>query len=326
MQSKTSDTLQKHIHDILADARYAPSVHNTQPWQISVEDGALEVRVDTRHELHDGDPTGRETIISLGIFCGALELAAMRYGLQATDITLKDKVARINFRTGRPDEREADHNIKLLKRRCTDRSLYKPAIIGTSLIDKLQAAPSSSGVNVHVVIDRRSLNAIADLTSKGIALALSSPGFRRELSRYLTVPWSRFKRGISTSSLAIFWPLAIVQPTFMRLGWQTSAEASLERRRWESASAVVAITAAGDMPQHWLNVGLTYLHVSLIIEDAGLSQATSAATVEASNFHEDIEQLLDTSQRALAMIRIGKGGKPRHYSSRVNPDELIASS
>jgi hypothetical protein len=76
----------------------------------------------------------------------------------------------------------------------------------------------------------------------------------------------------------------------------------------------------------WFEVGRSYLRASLEIEKAGLSQATSAAIVEASNFHEDVEQILGSNLRIQAIIRIGKGRKIRYRSPRVSARELLATS
>lgn len=320
------ETLQNNLTAIISDARYAPSVHNTQPWQVQTRENAIAVSINPSHELHDGDPTGRETLISMGIFCEAIVIASKRFGLDASSVDVHDKLAKISFEQAATADPTADHQIELLKRRCTDRSIFKPVAIPEKLGTELDALAPSSEVSVHMVTDHNSIDTIASLTSKGIRLALSSPGFRRELSQYLTVPWSRFRRGISTASLAIAWPIAVLQPFFMRLGWQTGAEAALEKRRWQSASGVVVITAAGDMAPYWFETGRVYLRVSLRLEAAGLSQATSAAIVEASNYHDDIEDMLGTNQRVLAMIRIGKGSKARHYSPRVEASELITSN
>jgi hypothetical protein len=173
-------------------------------------------------------------------------------------------------------------------------------------------------------VDRDVVKAAAKLTSQGIQLALSSPGFRKELSQYLVLPWSRKKRGIAVKSLHVSWLLEVMEPWLIRLGIGLKAEADLEKKRWLSASAIIVITSIGDMPKYWFEVGRTYLRVSLIVEKHSLSQATSAAVVEASDFHEDVEKLMHTKQRIQSMMRIGAPGAPKRYHSpRLDAEELI---
>jgi hypothetical protein len=109
----------------------------------------------------------------------------------------------------------------------------------------------------------------------------------------------------------------------MKTGLGVTSEVKLERKRWLSSSGIIFITTAGDVPEYWFEAGRAYLHVALEIENQGLSQATSAATVEASNYHEDIERLLGTNERLQCVIRVGKGAKNRNHSPRVNVEDLL---
>ncbi len=112
----------------------------------------------------------------------------------------------------------------------------------------------------------------------------------------------------------------------MKLGIGIRSEVNLERKRWESASGIILITTVGDMPKYWFEAGRAYLQAALKVEQLGLSQATSAATVEASNYHEDVEKLVDTNQRLQSVIRIGKGVQNRNHSPRVTVEELLTSN
>ena len=83
------------------------------------------------------------------------------------------------------------------------------------------------------------------------------------------------------------------------------------------------ITTKGDLSDSWFAAGRRYLHVCLMLELMGISQATSAALVEASTFHEDIEAMLSTNERLQAVIRIGKGTSKRQPSPRISVSELL---
>ena len=319
---KISDVLQKNILAILSIARYAPSVHNAQPWLVSVLGDCLLVDIDPAHQLGDGDPTGRETMISIGIFCESLGIAVSTVGLKLQSVALDNKTARLAFSASTIAD---DAAVDLLQKRSSDRSIYKPAAVETGLLKTLQECNIAGKTTIHTSTDSAIIAQVADLTSHAIGVALSSPGFRHELSEYLVVPGSNKQRGIATRSLYINPVIARLEPFMLRQGINLGAEARLELQRWLSASALVLITAPGDIPKYWLEVGRSYLRVSLAIEAAGLSQATSGAIVEASNYHEDVEESLGTSERILAVIRIGQGSPKRYYSPRVSADALLKS-
>ncbi len=326
MNKSTVPVLRNQLFEILELARLSPSVHNTQAWLVEFVDQGLKVSVDRRYTLGDGDPTGRQAIIGIGIFCEAIVLVALEKGLEAKLSTFKDDSLTINFQSAKA-QRFTDKTIDyLLKHRATDRSIYKPVAISNQAIRYIQSASKDLQAEIHVISDINQIKEIANLTSHGIGLAISSPDFRNELGRFLVVPWSKNKRGIAVKSLYIPLFVAIFEPLLMRLGIGLPLEVKLERRRWLSASAVIAITAEGDLTRYWIDVGRAYLRVSLIIEDLGLCQATSGAIVEASNYHEDVEAMIGTNQRILSMIRIGKGSNHRQYSPRVDLDEIVTLS
>lgn len=320
-----SQILKDNLVAIVDIARFAPSVHNSQPWKISLHNDQIRIDIDKKHMLKEGDPTGRATYISLGILCEALLIAAQKYGLVEKGINLSDTGATVTFaytkHIGPNNEAEA-----ALKSRCTDRSIYKKATIGEQLINKIIAsAHDLQGIHMHVMNSPEDIKKIAEITSKGISLALTNPSFRAELSSYLYTPWSKTNRGISVKALYIPRLIAYLEPKLLKAGVGLPLEASLEKRRWLSSSANVCITADGDMPEYWLRTGRAYLRMSLEIENAGLSQATSAAAVEASTFHEDVEVLLGTEHRLQAVTRIGAGANKRHYSPRLSAQELIVT-
>ncbi len=321
---KATEYITQNLPAIIDVARFAPSVHNTQPWRVSAVENSIVIALDRQHTLGPGDPTTRQTILSLGIFAEAVSIAGNTLGLKTSAVALHDRSATVSFaeEIGSPSSTEL---VPLLQKRATDRSIYKPAAISAEAIAVLQQASHTPGIKVQVITDRPIIDKIADLTSHGIKLAMSNPDFRKELSRYLVLPGSAKRRGIAVKSLYINGLLARLQPWMVRWGLSVGAEAILEKRRWQSASAVVAILGDGDLSQYWFETGRTYLQVSLTIEKLGLSQATSAAIVEASNYHDDVEDMLKSEQRVLALIRIGAGSSKRAYSPRVNAAELLTS-
>ncbi len=313
----------ERLKSILEVARYAPSVHNTQPWKVSYEGDLLKISIDPRHKLTTGDPTGRETIISLGIFAEAVCLAASEKGFSAKNARLDGKEAIIHLEPAKQTDPDAHRFSGLLMSRCTDRSVFQNVPLSKPDERSIRSVKPLGDTNIHVATDDKIIETTALLTSKAIRVALSHPHFRRELASYLTHPWSSKRRGISVLNLGIPAIIGIFEPIVMRLGWGMKTEGDIERRRWGSSSAIVFITAKGDMPRYWFNAGRTYLRVCLEIERLGLSQATSAAIVEASNYHDDIEELIGTKDRILAIIRVGKGTRKKHHSPRVDVDELL---
>ena len=65
---------------VLRYAGLAPSVHNTQPWQITANDDVIEVRADRSRQLSFLDPTGRQLHLSCGAAVEFARLAVREAG------------------------------------------------------------------------------------------------------------------------------------------------------------------------------------------------------------------------------------------------------
>lgn len=320
-------TYDKHkIQKILEASLLSPSVHNTQAWSVNIKSSNIVVSIDKRYVLGDGDPTKRQSYIGLGIFCEMIKLIAIDYEINAILHKIDSQNVEISFHESVTKRNTIKSATKLISTRATDRSIYKPVLLAKQQVTKLENSNSGLQTKVHIITESEQIQTVANLTSQGIELAMSNPDFRKELSHFLLLPWSKRKRGISLNSLYIPKLVAYLEPIAMRLGLGLSLEVNLERKRWESASAVIAITAPGDLEKYWFDVGRNYARLTLAIEDIGLSQATSGAIVEASNYHEDVESILGTNQRILSMIRVGKGKTKRNYSPRVSLGDIISSN
>ena len=304
-------------------ARQAPSVHNSQPWRVRLTGDVLTISINWKRAVTHGDPTKRQTYMSLGIFTEAIIAACAVHNLTVSKPKLERdsvvlKVEEAQAKTTRVAKYES-----VLAKRTTDRSIYSKATYPQKVLDGIRRSGDGIPARAWLLTDESAIEFIVVSASKAISLAISNPGFRNELSEFLVEPWSDRKTGISVKSLYIPLPIAVAEPFILRHGIALSLEPKLEYRRWASSSGVVCITTKGDLEQSWFHAGRKYMAVSLGIESFGISQATSAALVEASTFHEDVEELLGTSERLQAVIRFGKGKSQRHHSPRLPLSEIL---
>jgi hypothetical protein len=319
MQKKS---LSENITDILSISRLAPSVHNIQPWQVKIEGDLLLISKSPQRQLQDGDPTGRQTTFCLGIFTEACLIGLRANGFDGEVDLMPDGVIRIKTQQLATTANNGQSDVQAMKLRFTDRSIYKKLDISEEYKDRIKSAWKSPAVEIQVVSDPGIIDHCAALTKQGLMLALSSPGFRSELAHYL-VPSNKTPFGIPTPTLQTSRLKAVLIKKLIASGARRKAEAELELKRWRSASALVFILATGDSPVYWFEGGRAYLRAAIEIEKLGLRQATSAAIVEASDFHEDIEKLLGTKKRILGLLRVGNSDTKRVFSGRYEPEELL---
>ena len=318
------------IRELLEYARLAPSVHNTQPWRFVVDGDTISLVVAPERLLGAGDPTSRESWISFGICLEAILQAAKGLGMQATITEIQGAALNNTIATIRitPDSSEKQPEIlKALKNRHTHRERMELAPIPSRLIENCQNIITDlEGVNVFFMQDKSSIGKVADDTFKAMSLALSSPDFRNELYHFVHYNWSPARTGMHGYTQGEGALGSILGKLSIKLGFGLGTKARHDQQRINDASALVFIGTTGDVPSFWLRAGQAYMRVALEITKSGLAQSTLAAPIEAPNFHEDIEKMLDTPLRLQTMLRIGKAAHPVRSSPRLEVDELTSIS
>lgn len=315
--------LSQSINDILSIARLAPSVHNTQPWRVKVETDGLRIMLARERALNHGDPTGREIYLSLGIFTEACLISLRHNGFKPSQpkFTADEVFIKTGPKTGGRGESAA---VRAMQKRYTDRTTYKKTIVPEEALKAINSCWRSPRIEVRAVNDSQIIETVAGFTRQALLLAFSNPAFRKELTEYF-VDHNKIPYGIPLSALGTNPIKARLVKRLIKSGVNRSQESKAEYRRWRSASGLIFILAEGDSKSYWVESGRAYLRASLEAEKLGYSQATSAAIVEAADFHEDIEKLLGTKKRVQSVIRIGRGSKRKKYSGRLSPEELLAT-
>lgn len=297
----------------------APSVHNTQPWRYYFENNYLEITPDNDRILTHGDPTGRECWISIGCCVQAIVQAAEAYGL-TTKVTA-DEGVKIEFL-----EKAGIKNLKALHAiidRASDRSLFSPA---RSKVLDLSDVWTSETTKITVSDDKNLIKKVADLSSKCIALALSIPEFRRELSECIRTNFTKKPDGMPgfVFGKGLFGSIFnIVRYRFLDV---SGSESENEKQKIVSATWLVFILTSGDTKEFWLEAGRAYMAACIKITHLGYAHSTSAAVVEAPEFHKEIETALNTNYRLQAVIRVGTSGKKPLHSPRRELNEVTSTA
>lgn len=324
----TSDYKHKLLQ-IIETARFAPSVHNAQPWEVALDvtTPGLTISITTKRPLTQSDATGRETFISLGIFAEACICAALEQGLGLKNLTVDEAGKKIGITfTETTSDTGQEKFADILRQRFTDRSVFKPVTLADETLKKIEKSWKSDNSTIVCSTDKAIIEQVATLTMKGQQLAFTSDAFRHELADYI-VPTNKSAVGIPTTALQVGPLKRRFSKITVARGWFKNIEMSLEYKKWVSASGLVFVLSEGDRTPQWVDAGRAYLHASIAIQTLGLNQSTSAAVVEASDFHEDIEKLLGTQKRILSIIRIGTGVgfDKKHHSGRLTTEDIIVT-
>jgi hypothetical protein len=317
------------LRDILNYARQAPSPHNTQPWRFKINEreSTISLFLAPHRALDAGDPTTRETWVSMGVCYETILQAAAGLGfahkvivLQTND--LDQEIVRIQFTRTKEKHPEI---LTLLNQRHTHRGrmLHTTVPIGLarSCQQRIKDLP---GITVHITDSKTIIDRVADFTDKGIQIALTSAKFRKELAPLLHTNWSQAKTGLHGYVLNHGIIGSLWEKWSVILGVDSKRKARADRQKILEASALVFVAAKGDVPKFWFDTGRAYLRVALEITKAGLANSTLTAPIEAGRFHEDIERMLSTTDRIQSMMRIGKATRTsKRRSPRLDLEDLL---
>ena len=189
----------------------APSVHNTQPWELSVENERLRLHERADVELPRQDPSGRDRRMSCGAALANVEIAgrALRRSAAVTVLPDPDQpqlVAELRV-VGQADLDEAEAGLyHAIFRRRSYRAPFAYQIPTGTLLRKLVESTAATGVDAHLVRSGDETRAMADLLSYAGGVLHDDRAYQRELSAWSatfphpleepsTLPWSGLVQG-----------------------------------------------------------------------------------------------------------------------------------
>lgn len=205
-------------------ARLAPSPHNTQPTRLRVVDvETAELYFVPDRGLSVGDPEGRFTYLTFGIFVEILRIAAHAEGYelhatfaggplysgssceprQVADLRLVERGTKIE-----------DFDPSLIRRRRTNRQPYDGRPVPANVVAELRHESQKYGHTLEVSTDRNAIQWVKELNRDALYHDLEHERYRKELGswlRYSDAEARRTRDGLSARALAMpGWLLAAV--------------------------------------------------------------------------------------------------------------------
>jgi hypothetical protein len=185
-------------HEIARYARAAPSPHNTQPFRLRrLNSEEAEVVFLPRRGLYVGDPQGRFTWLTAGIFVEICSIAAHGMGCDldisfdfspmypGDDFETPQVIARLKLRPAADPLSDLDP--ALILQRQTSRLAYDGAACPVEAIDELAAEAKKHGHSFETRIDAETIKWVVELNRQALFHDLDDDSIRKEL-----IGWLRF--------------------------------------------------------------------------------------------------------------------------------------
>ncbi|MGW5718579.1 Acg family FMN-binding oxidoreductase [Amycolatopsis sp. NPDC003865] len=181
----------------------APSVHNSQPWQLLVRGTEVDLLERREVRLRRHDPFGRDRLLSCGAAVTNLELAVRALGRDC-HVDLRDRGDVVATATiGRP--RAASARAYALYQAIGRRRSHRHRFFHGRVSAEVRAAVAAAGetAGVHVVVPGH-LDKLAELLGFATRVLRADLGYQRELRLWIahTHGWDAIGDGIAEEALS----------------------------------------------------------------------------------------------------------------------------
>jgi len=325
----TAEQIARHV---VAEAVWAPSVNNTQPWRFTVGSEQISLYADPARRLEVADPDGREMMISCGaaLFTVRLALRSLGYVPRARvlpDPGDPDLVAQVSW-----PERAAITEFERrlfgqVRQRRTHRGAFDPEPLPQDLLAALRSEAAHDGAALRIIADdgRRAALAAAVQTAER-SLELDS---RRvaELAQWTPAPGSARDDGVPATSYPAraertdpYYP----GRDFARgHGWGLPPVSAASAVR--TAGVVGLLTTAADRPADWVNTGQALQRMLLTASAWGAAVALHSQPLELAGLREFLRTRLGDGAYPQLVLRIGMAAQVA-VSVRRDPADVLFSS
>jgi len=280
-------------------ARYAPSIHNTQPWRWAVHHDRLELFAVTGRQLTAQDPDGHMLLISCGTALHHARVALEAEGWQYhVDRTGGSPLAVIHPTGHGPVDPAAIRHFEQLQVRHTDRRTVSDDPLDPTVLDALAEVGARTGAQLHV-LPRDQVVELAVLVEHAQKAEDADERLRAETST-----WVGGDRpggtGIPDASLPEEVPLTTVaERDFGAAGTLAAGSGH------DSAAAYAVLYGPGDEPVDWLRAGEALNAVWLAATEHGVSLLPLSSPVEVPFTRHELRRLLGDIGNPYLVVRLG---------------------
>ena len=299
-------------------ARLAPSIHNTQPWQLTLTGDQLELRLDPERKLRHVDPESRQAIISCGcaLFNARVSLASEASGeVEVTRFPDGPQAPTLAVVRYRPRTREdsftradrlavAELDFAIAVRR-TNRTRFEDIAVPERFVDKLAAAAAVEGTVLYSVRRDAHREAIAELTRRADAEQYSDPGYRAELRAWTTDDSTR-SDGVHVRSVQRV--DADSHDDLPLRDFDMRGNGGLPPRTDSTRSQTLLLLGTDtDTPLDWLRAGEALERVLLTAALAGWESSPVMQALEVPETRAELRSALGVRFHPQFCVRIGRG-------------------
>ncbi len=316
----------KRIIDILNIARYAPSSHNTQPWQVTAKGSELIIGYSPARQLSVGDPNNRELFISLGCFLGTMILASKEFGYSLSYSYLGNNPRRTLRAILTPARASETKWSKLVKQRRSDRNIYQDRKLDPGAVRQL-AKQQHGMAKFYIYQDPGAIELLSVATHSATLSIMSKQEFRDELAGWVRNNWTKKPDGMPGYTQGMPGPISLIAKFVIRKTKKVAKDqAKKDAKRVLNSAAIGLICIEKNSPEAWIDAGILYQKVCLEALNLDIkSSAVSAALIDIKT-NRHIKESLKIDGHPVCLLRLGYSPKLIRPTPRRGLDDYFSET
>lgn len=311
------------LHTAAAAGIRAPSLHNSQPWQFRLRDGAIEVLADPHDHLGMADRIGWAVRIACGAAVFNARLALLANGTPA-DVRLRPEpadplvIARLQPGSVRPATYTECDLFAAVGRRRSNREPFWPDPVPADVRMRLVDAARAEGAWLELLIGMTALSGFAQIAQSADRVLQRDPAYQAQLTH-----WIRTEAAGDGVPVVAGARLAEPQDLLPHRAYGNRPRAP--GRDFEPEPLIAILGTTGDTAGDQINAGQALQRVLLTATDAGLAASMISQPIEVTGAREQLSRSLGTRSGTPQMaLRIGYG-QPGNPTPRLDLTQVIIS-
>jgi nitroreductase len=303
----------------VADAVWAPSIHNSQPWRFRRTAHGIDVLLDRGRLLPACDPHGRAARVSCGAAAGNLMLALAVAGVPAVaGFRAGDVAVHLTPDTPRPATPLDRRLYRQIRLRHTNRSAFAGTRVDPGAVAQLRDAAAREGGWLDVVEDEQTLTTLAGLVRRADARLRADAGYVAELRAWSDRADSTVE-GVGPQAAG-----AAPHPAELMARRDFGGPEREDTRDPTRTPLVAVFGVHGDHPADEVHAGLVLQHVLLLAADLGLAAAMFSQPVEVPAVREELRLAVRRAHDPQLVLRFGYA-PATCFTNRRPVTDVIAS-
>lgn len=307
-------------------ATLAPSVHNTQPWRLVIDNDSLEIHLDLTRQLPVLDPSARQARISCGcaVFNARVALAAAGYPVlvqRQPDPLRLGLLARLTVADQGRLESELSTLDDAIEARHTNRRQFTDEPVPEELVDRLSAAAAAEQADLRAIRDERQLVSAAVLSQRADAMQAADPAYRAELRAWTTDDPGRTD-GVPSSAIPGAGPASFDDVPIRDFDTTGHGELPADTRSSINQCLLLLSTDADD-PVAWLRAGEGLERALLVLTAEGYVAGILSQVAEVPSIRAMLRSELQLTAQPHMLLRVGRAPATPGTRRRRLADVLV---